>query len=61
MRNLGREKHKNGEKPDGTFAGQFLPREKSPCFSSTSGSSVIIITKGRYAFNREVDMIQRMY
>lgn len=47
MKNSGREKHKNEEKPEETCAGQFLPREKSLGFSSASGFSVIIIITKR--------------
>lgn len=52
MKNSRSKKHKNEEKPEGTFAGHFLKIEKSLGFSLTSGSSVIIITKRKVQFQQ---------
>ena len=51
MKNSRSKKHKNEEKPEGTFAGHFLKIEKSLGFSLTSGSSVITITKRKVQFH----------
>ena len=52
MKNSRSKKHKNEEKPEGTFAGHFLKIEKSLGFSLTSGSSVITITKRKVQFQQ---------
>lgn len=63
MKNSRSKKHKNEEKPEGTFAGHFLKIEKSLGFSLTSGSSVIIITKRKVQFQQssKKKKIQRIY
>lgn len=62
MKNSRSKKHKTEEKPEGTFAGRFLKIEKSLGFSSTSGSSVIIITKRKVQFQQSSKKkIQRIH
>ena len=64
MKNSRSKKHKNEEKPEGTFAGHFLKIEKSLGFSLTSGSSVIIITKRKVQFqqsSKKKKKIQRIH